>query len=128
MAEEIGFVGEEFDLRVRQGQTYEVLFEMVNPDGTPLDLTGCAVRGQVRRTPQDPAVVAELVGVTTPEDALLGCFMLVLTAAQTAAISAGDTLYDAESQYVYDLELVDALDRVLPLMWGKFRVHREVTR
>jgi len=125
-AKEVGFIGDEVDLLVRQGQTWEITGAMSQPDGTPYDLTACSVRGQVRRHPADTTVVVELLGVIT--DAARGTYTVSLTDAQTAAITAGDSMYDAESEYVYDLELTDAIGRVLPIMWGRFRVHREVTR
>ena len=126
MAEELGSVGEEYDLLIRQGQTYALEVTLEKENGDAYDLTGCSVQAHVRRRARDTALV--VAPTCTVTDAATGKFRLSLTATQTAALTCGDTLYDASSQYVYDVELVAADTSIVPVMWGKVRVHREVTR
>lgn len=138
----IGNIGERLDLLIRQGGTFgPYKFKMQQPksgavplsDGTyaptdldPIDLTGAVIRGQIRRTPADTAIVADVLVVIT--DAAAGEYEISLTDEVTAGIVAGVDLSKRESQYVWDLELEDTLGRVLPLYWGAVKVFREVTR
>jgi hypothetical protein len=64
----------------------------------------------------------------TITDAAAGKFQFGMTDEATAAIPAGETLKDAASVYVWDMELEDASGRVLPLYYGDCKVFREVTR
>ena len=124
----IGFYGERLDLRIRQGATFgPVLATMMNPDRvTPVDLTGCVIRGQIRRKALDATVIATLECSIT--DAINGQYQFGLSETITVALAAGDTPEDPKSQYVWDLEMVDAAGRILPLYFGKVSVLREVTR
>lgn len=123
----LGDIGEKIDLKIRQGADFGPITEtLVNPDDTPVILTGCILRGQIRRT----ALAAEVVADLNFEilDPLAGVIRWGLTAAQTQDIPAGESLRDKESQYVWDRELQDAAGRVIPLSYGPVLVFREVTR
>lgn len=124
----IGYIGKRLDLLIRQGGTFgPYLCAMRNSDGTPVDLTGCAFRGHIRKTAADPAIVcvvtAVVVGLATE-----GNYSLGISATDSALIQAGATLADALSKYVWDLEMVDSLGRVIPIYYGDVNVFREVTR
>ena len=140
---QVGYIGEQLDLLVRQGATFGPLrFQMKSPDGSvlpeaadppipeaswqPVNLTGCTIRGQIRKKPSDVDPVATFtVDITAP---LEGRYQIGLSAAQTAAIDTGATLAAPGSAFVWDLELEDSLGRVIPLYFGDVRVFREVTR
>lgn len=139
----VGQLGERLDLQIRQGATFgPVRFEMSSPDGSlvpapavppvpeaqyvPVNLTGCTIRGQIRRSVGDATPVAALVATIT--DALAGRYELSLPASVTAAMEAGATAFSRESLYAWDLELEDAGGRVMPLYYGQVRVWGEVTR
>ena len=50
------------DLELVQGATFgPVKHTLKNPDGTPVDLAGATLRGQVRRKASDPVVAASFV-------------------------------------------------------------------
>lgn len=123
----IGTIGERLDLLIRQGATLgPFVCSMSNPDGTPVDLTGVLITGQIRKTPASPQVAAQLeVRVTNP---VAGQYEFGLSAITSAALTAGADISRPESAYVWDLELHDTLGRVIPLYYGEARVHREVTR
>ena len=124
----IGDIGEPLDLLIRQGADFGPITEtLTNPDGSPFDLTGCLCRGQIRRAAADPTVVAEFV-FQVADDPTTGVVVWGLSHAVTAALSAGETIKDPASRYVYDHELVDASGRILPWRYGAVLVHREVTR
>lgn len=123
----IGSIGERLDLLIRQGATLgPFVCTMTTPDSTPVDLTGAIIRGQIRKAFNSADVTAQLVVTIT--DAPAGKYQFGLDAATTTAIAAGANVTKPESLYVWDLELVDTLGRVIPLYWGDARVHREVTR
>lgn len=129
----IGSIGERLDLLIRQGATFgPFTATMRNPapdantPGTPVILTGCTIRGHIRKAPADaqPAAVVD-VSIT---DAPNGVYTWGLSASTTAAMSAGLDVTKPESRYVWDMELEDSAGRVIPLYWGEVRIHREVTR
>ena len=128
MADRIGDIGERRDLLIRQGADFGPITEtLTNPDGSPVDLTGCLCRGQIRRTPDDPEIVAEFV-FEIAADPTTGVVIWGLPNTVTAALPAGATVRDAASQYVYDQEIEDAAGRIIPWRYGAALVHREVTR
>lgn len=127
VAPTIGYKGEELNLLVRQGATFgPVTGTLTGAGATPVNLTGCIIRGQVRRTAASVGVSAPLtVTLTDPTN---GVFTYEITAADTTLLSAGNSETDADSQYVWDMEMVDTSGRILPLTWGAVAVFREVTK
>ena len=127
MAITIGNIGEEMNLNIKQGATFgPLLFTMQNPDNSAVNLTGCTVRGQIRKVPTKPAVAAAFTCSIT--NAAAGQYQLLLTEGQTAAIKAVDDPKSPENVYYWDLELVDSQSRVISLYWGKATIFREITR
>lgn len=123
----LGYIGERLDLLVRQGATLGTFdATMQNPDGSAVNLIGATIRGQVRKKALDPTVVTDIDVTIT--DAALGKYSFGLSVAKTTVIAAGETLKEPASLYVWDLELVDATGRVIPLYYGNVTVFREVTR
>lgn len=122
----IGNIGERLDLLIRQGATFgPFTATMENPDGSPVDLTGATIRGQIRKKPGDTAVAAQ-IEVVSDYDAT-GVYSFGLAETVTRAITCGASIDLPASLYVWDLELVQGA-QVTPLYWGEVRVHREVTR
>jgi hypothetical protein len=57
----LGSIGVKLDLLIKQGSTFGPhKFTLTNPDGTPLDLTGCIVRAHIRKKASDTAIVCDL--------------------------------------------------------------------
>ena len=125
---QVGFRGERLDLLVRQGATLGPFHvELANPDTSPVNLTGCSIRGEVRKNALDGgAPVASFTVVI--EDALAGKFSFEIPYAVTQTIRAGEFQKSEESMYQWDMELLDASDRITPLYYGDFENFREVTR
>lgn len=129
---QIGYYGERLDMLIRQGATLGPFdAQMKNPappkgDGLPVNLTGCTIRGQIRKKALSTTITATLT--CTIVNASEGRYRWELSAAQTGAIVAGEKVTDTTSQYVWDLELVDTAGRVTPLYYGACIVLREVTR
>lgn len=124
----IGSVGEAIDLLIRQGATFGPhQVTLTNPDGTPVNLTGATVRGQIRRTALSTGSPLADLAVTII-DAPNGVFEFGLSSTQTAALGADESPQGHASRAVWDMELQDTLGRVIPLFTGKVNVYREVTR
>lgn len=123
----IGDSGARVDLLIRQGATFGPhTVVLTNPDTTPVNLTGCTLRAQIRRSTNAADIAATLAIDVT--NASAGTFTYGLSAALTAALAAGSTYQSAESRYVWDLELEDTLGRVTALAFGDVYVQAEVTR
>lgn len=127
MAQIIGFKGEELDFLIRQGATFgPIRMTMRNPDGTPVLLGDINFRGQIRKSASDSGPAASFIFTKTDPDN--GEFEFEVSASETAAIPAGATEDDPLSQYIYDIEYFNDAQRVLPLLYGKCKVFREVTK
>lgn len=126
---QIGTKGTELDLLIRQGATFgPVTSTLKNPDQSPVDLTGCIIRAQIKKTPNSPTSSGIVVDVNI-DNPTSGTFIWGLTADQTASFGADPTSETAPSSvYVWDMELQDASGRILPLLYGNVNVFREVTK
>ena len=123
----VGTFGERLDLHIKQGSTFGPMrFEMVNPDDTPVDLSNCEIRSQIRHQASDATVVVDIeCQLSNP---MLGKFEFSLSDEQTRMIDAGSSADEMQSRYVWDMELEDGAGRVIPLYYGNVLVLREVTR
>lgn len=130
MSSKISLLGGRLDLELRQGSTFRRTLLVQGRDEagvvTPVDLTGCDVRGQIRRTALDVTVVAAFT--VTAVDLVAGRVQLLLTDETTAAITCGPKLTDSASLYEYDVEVEDSLGDVVPVLQGFIRIKAEVTR
>lgn len=119
-------------ITVYQGQTLAKVFQLVNEDTSPFDLTNYTARMQVRQNLSDADTV---VSLTSP--AVLGIGLTlgggtgILTVSMSAVATADLPAYNQAQSWVYDLELVDLtqtpayVERVLE---GSFITYPEVTR
>lgn len=126
---QIGTKGAELDLLIRQGATFGPVFSTaLNPNGTPINLTGATLRAQVRKTPTSPIGEA-CVATFNILDAVNGQFEWFFTdEATTVLVADSESETAPASVYVWDMELEDASGRVIPLLYGKVNVFREVTK
>ena len=122
----LGHIGEEMDLLIRQGATFGPhILTMTNPDSSPVNLTGITFRGTIRKDAK--STVAHLITFEVI-NAVGGVVKMSMTDEETSLITAGPALSHADSKYVWDAEMQDALGSVIPLYYGKVSVFREVTR
>ena len=126
---QIGTKGSELDLLIRQGATFGPIVSTIkNPNGTAMNLTGATLRAQIRKTPTS-SLVDGATGDFTITDAVNGLFEWGFSAETTTLLAAdSESELAAASSYVWDMELEDSLGRVIPLMFGKVNVFREVTK
>lgn len=109
-----------------QGKTFTApiqLIQKVDDIETPVDLTGFQARMQVRKGYDSEPVLSltsDEDGGIEITDAEEGKFTIGISADQTADLEYG--------RYRYDIEFYDVDDYVMSPFFGRFRVHREVTR
>lgn len=116
-----------YDITIEQGATFSLPLVIKNSDGTYFDLTNWVPRGQIRKYVKSTIVI---IGFSfSIIDAVGGSMVVSLTAAQTATISSGSVSTDAQSKYVYDVELVyTSGEPVKRLLQGTVYISPEVTR
>lgn len=109
-----------YNTTIDQGADWYINFTYENPAGTPVNITGCSARLQMRTSPLAKTAVLTLTendGITvTGASGLLACHA---TNAQTTAITNG--------KYVYDLEITIS-GIVTRLVQGTIEVIAQVTR
>jgi len=115
--------GQRVQLLIKQGSAYLQRFVVTangKADGAPRDITGKTIRAQIRKTPLTGANGAPTVTLTcTVTNGPAGEWAASLTATETGAIPAGETILDADSQYAWDAELVNSdPDDIEPLAYG----------
>lgn len=126
---QIGTKGAELDLLIRQGATLGPIVSTIrNPDGSAMNITGAILRAQVRKTPTSP-IGEGCVADFTILDASAGEFEFSFSASATELLLAdSESETAAASTYVWDMEMEDSTGRVIPLLYGKVNVFREVTK
>jgi len=109
------------NLAIYQGDDYSQRVSFVEPDGTPIDVTGLTFTAQLRADYADvaPVPLAELECVLT--DAELGELVLSLDHALTETLPTEDVLR-------WDLQATDAAGEVTTYLAGTVKVSAEVTR
>lgn len=92
-----------------------------------MNLTGYTARAQIRKKHASATATIDFT-CTVLAPATDGKVRLLLTAAQTATIPAGESINVTKSQYQYDLEIVDENGAVTRIIDGAVYVSPEVTR
>jgi hypothetical protein len=85
-----------YPLTVRTGDTESISFTLLD-NGTPINITGRSYRGQVRSTAASTAILASFS--CSISNGTAGQFTCTLAATTTAALSAGQAVYDIEETY-----------------------------
>lgn len=110
----------ELNLAVEQGTTFSQTLTW-KIDGTAVNLTGYTARMQARDDVTSTTTILSLTqGAGLTLGGVAGTIIIALTATQTAALVAGN--------YVYDLELASSGGVVTRLVQGTLAVSAEVTR
>jgi hypothetical protein len=115
----LSVTGAQFDVRVRRGAAlgpYTVTATRKST-GLAISLTGATISCHVRKAYEDPVIVATVVCTIT--NATAGQFSVELDADTTAAITAGD--------YVWDLIIEESSGKVTPWWRGTFTVTGRAT-
>ena len=115
-----------FDLtsasRIFQGASYTYGASLKDGAGAALNLTGCTMTSQIRRTQASSEILATFSVVVT--SATLGTATLSLTPIQTAALPATPS----ETYWKHDVLLTRADGTKLRILEGDVEVDASVTR
>lgn len=111
-----------YDIVCDQGATFSRVLTWQDDAANPVNLTGYTARMQVRDEADSSTAALSL---TTENSRITlggtaGTITLLVSATDTAAVTAGE--------YVYDLEIVSGAGTVTRLIQGCFTVDAEVTR
>lgn len=110
---------------INQGEDFLRLITIKNDAGVPINLTGHQFRGQGRKKYSDtgtPPISFSFV-IDADQTANPGQVHMILSAANTAAI-----LISATTVYLYDVEMVDADNKVTRILEGTLVLRPEVTK
>lgn len=112
------------EITMDQGATFSEEVVLKNIDDTAFDLTNYSVRGKLRRSVASSTATDFTCTVT---DAANGTFILSLTSAQTAALTAQNYV---TTIYHYDVEIFDSSSppTVYRVLRGRIFLEPEVTR
>lgn len=111
------------DLVIEQGTRWQQSLQYLQPNGTPFDLAGYAVRMQVRPNHSSDVVLLELDnyafgGITV--DTTTGTISIDVPALTTAALDF--------TRAIYDIELSEQVAGTIRMVEGVVTLSREVTR
>jgi len=117
----------QLNLTIEQGASFLKIFTVKDHEGTPIDLTGFSLRGQIRETYSASSVIASFSFEI--HEPLAGKFKMKLTPAQTAAIPVETAVSykKTPNRYAYDVELVTDTGEVERLVEGIASISPEVT-
>jgi hypothetical protein len=115
MSVTVGHVPAVIHLAIYQGDDFGFALDVQDAAGSPVDLTGSTATAQMRKTPNDPAVVATFA-VTVDGSTIT----LRLSDTETAALPAAGGMWD--------VQVVRADGIVTTLAAGQARVYADVTR
>lgn len=119
---------------VRQGADWERVFTLKNPDGTPIDLTGCVGACQVRPKPESTAVVMtpEIVLGGTAGTVAMRIPRAMSSAVNLSALTKGRVIEGRVSAngYLasYDIEIKYTTNRVAREIEGQLCISPQSTR
>jgi hypothetical protein len=115
------------DLAGKQGTTWGPLTIALIIGGSPADLTGYSVRGQMRKQYNSARAETGLIFAIT--DPTGGVVSMSMSDVDSAAISCGATAKDSASAYVWDMEIYkDSPKEVSRFFGGRIFIDPEVTR
>lgn len=106
------------DLTADQGSTFDTTLDLVQDDGSPLDVTGYQFSGQVRKSYYSSNATANLT--ITATNAAQGNLIVSMSAATTANIPAG--------RYLYDIKMTDVSLTVTRIVEGIITISPQVTK
>jgi len=115
------------DIRMHQGSTWRRPIALVDYLGVAVDLTGCTLRGNVRKNALDAGTPLITIACTIT-DAASGYAELLVTNTVLAAITTGERLKDTASRHWYDVELEWSDGYVQRIVEGRDDIFREVTK
>jgi hypothetical protein len=107
------------ELSLDQGTTFETVIDLVQDDGTPLNLANTSFVCQIRKSYYSTAQTADILVSVVPPNSN-GQVRLAMNSNVTANIKAG--------RYLYDLKMTDANNVIIRVVEGIITITPEVSR
>jgi hypothetical protein len=111
------------NLTVYQGADYRRALEFKDNSAVLMDLTGYEFRGQVKLSYQEQDPVFSFGFTLRDQVSDTGIVDMILTAVDSSAVSI-----NKETNYIYDIEMVDADGYVTRVLEGRLKLYPEVTK
>lgn len=117
----VGDIGDRLDFDVRKGVVFgPINVALLNPDESPVDITGCTFESYIARREVGSPVVAEFnINVITLNPAE---FEFDLPENIVDLLECGSSHRDAKSIYKWGMKMIDSLGRPLQLFYGQITV------
>jgi hypothetical protein len=119
------------NITIEQGSDYVAILTLSDPLSTPINLTGSSFRGYISTETQGASVAEfsfEILNQTTNTGQVRWYMENTVTQnIPTNSVSAADTTFTS-TEYLYDVEMVDAGGVVTRILRGKASVSPEVTK
>lgn len=106
------------ELTVDQGATFESTLDLVNDDGTAINVAGYVFSGQIRKSYYSANATANLIIAVA--NTANGNLTISLNSATTSNIKAG--------RYLYDVKMTDTANVVTRVVEGIITVTPQVTK
>lgn len=106
------------ELTVDQGTTFESTLDLVNDDGSAINVANYVFSGQIRKSYYSSSATANIT--ITVVNAANGNVKIGLSAATTANIKAG--------RYLYDVKMTDTSNTVTRIVEGIITITPQVTK
>lgn len=106
------------ELTIDQGSTYESQLDLVNDDGSAINVAGYVFNAQIRKSYYSLNPTANMT--ITIVNSANGNVTLSLNAATTSNIKAG--------RYVYDVKMMDTANTVTRIVEGIITITPQVTK
>lgn len=111
------FLPSNFDLELYKGDYLPLTVTLVQPNGTPVNLTGYTAHAHIRSNFGDEVIYAFTVSIPAPET---GKVNIILTSAVSAGIAAG--------AYIWDFQVREPSGNTRTYLAGDVTVYDEVTK
>lgn len=120
----ISNLGIEVDFEIVSGTDFSATLTLLNPDTTPINLSGSTFAADIKKSTVSPVV--EQAMTVTMTDAVNGVLKVSLPHASNT-LQAGATATDPEGQYVWDLKMTDSGGNVSHPRYGTVTIWSGVT-
>ena len=124
----ISNIGAQVNMTLRHGADFQTTLTFTNPDGSPVNLTGCTLAAQIRQLPLAQIPPLAFFTCVVAADPTKGLATMSLPGIVSETLTVGASLTNPLSQYSWDLTLTDALGRVSCPLYGQVSFYRDVTR
>jgi len=117
-----------YNILIEQGADFEQTFTIVDDAGDPVNITGATIRGQVRLTASDPALVVAFTCSVVNGPTGQGKFGIPAATTTTIPCNPSDLAERTITPASYDLEIQHLSGKIERLLQGIASISPEVTR